>query len=234
MTIQIFTAHSDDIPYSIPLYISKKIKKEKIIISYVFQITNYAPNLINYNINEVSKLRYLELKSFSDILNLEIDPIKFKDACIRKDYFEKKVCHNKPMSKIDKILSKKLLKYITDADLILFPLAIGNHIDHRIILNTGLLYAKSGKNNFGFYEDLPYSYEFSENYINSYIKRINTKVDTYLKKYIVKDKNFVKKKVMYAKLNSSQVSDKYINQILKYSKRRQNIDNGEERIWLKN
>jgi len=232
MRINVYTAHSDDVSYSIPLYLKYLYETgSNIKLLYIFQKTNYAPNLDDHRVSRVSKERMLEVRGFCQKWKIKFEGLNYKDACLRKDYSGKEVCHNQQMTKTDRRLIQRLSSIIEPADLSLFPLAIGDHIDHRILMEIGILQTQQGLN-LGFYEDLPYACEFEDDRIKSYLDYVSKKISFNLVKVTIRDDSFRKTKTLAARINKSQVSEKYIHQIIAYSERRFQCEGGHERVWL--
>ena len=138
MSVIAYSAHSDDLSYSIPLFLrSLQRKGGNIIVKHVFSDTDYAPNLQNHERGYVGSIRSEELLVFCRQNGYQYDCLGFSDACLREDYLNKEVCHFFPLTSDDRNLVSRISSEMDVADLYLFPLAIGNHVDHRILMEVG-------------------------------------------------------------------------------------------------
>jgi LmbE family N-acetylglucosaminyl deacetylase len=233
-TITVISAHSDDAAYSISIMLNKYSSNYTINLIVVFTLTDYAPNLSEKDIKKISQIRKKETQIFAESLNANIFWLDIDDACLRPDYVDKDVCHKQNLTKRDKELIIEIHNKIVcfKSDLYLFPLAIGNHIDHRIIKDLGINMANDGYI-IGFYEDLPYAFEYSQHQLSKQIALINQKLPYNLKSIPISMNNYEQLKTNYANLNSSQICVRYIQEILSYCRRILQDNNCIERLWLR-
>ena len=229
--ITVLSAHSDDVAYSIPIYLNK-LAEENIPINliFVYSITNYSPNELINDVEAITEIRKQETKLFAQCLRANIKWLYLEDACLRPDYTKIDPCDATKMTARDTELVQIVARNIQNNGTILFPLAIGGHIDHRILMEVGAKYARRN-NNIMFYEDLPYAYEYKENEILEQVSSFSRKISKPLEKILVSNPNYESIKKEAARNNCSQLLEQYIDEIISYTKRRFSVDGGHERIW---
>lgn len=76
----------------------------------------------------------------------ELDPDVFRDAAARADE-----------DPLVPQVADRLRRTRGDGDLVLIPAGLGNHLDHRIVAEAGVLLAREHDDHLGFYEDRPYA-----------------------------------------------------------------------------
>jgi len=125
-----------------------------------FTISNFAPYGASTDIEVVTGIRAAEDREFAARLGISQSVIDLGrlDAPIRLRRHFTRVCtrgwlSGQDKSEIDEV--SRLIDLAVPSDALIVPLAVGDHIDHRIANAAGV---KAGANRIaGFYEDLPYS-----------------------------------------------------------------------------
>lgn len=158
--IVLLSPHPDDIAYSLGGSVYLIPPNCHSIIITVFNKSIYvSESSTNLNKQNITLLRKREELSYADRIGVQQFFLNFPDASILgytaqselqgnyKDKRFKYVC-----SKIDNLLCS------ISPDLIFCPIAIGKHIDHRIVFEAAYLSFLKNKWNMLYYEDLPYVY----------------------------------------------------------------------------
>ncbi|EML6324644.1 PIG-L family deacetylase [Bacillus cereus] len=153
----------------------------------------------------LQKIRMKEDYSALCYIGVESQNLNYKDAIYRGNppYYptEKHLFSNLNVNEyglINNIVSS-LRRFSTSRKIqYLFPLGVGNHIDHRIAFEVGFQMHQMGKSII-FYEEVPYSLDFTE--VKNKIQEINLD----LKCEYIDITSFKKKKIEAIKLYKSQI-----------------------------
>lgn len=177
----IFSPHSDDAIFSLGNTLLSKIFPEVTIVT-VFNISNYKIDGIGLT-KEVTCIRKSE-----DTLAFKLAGINsysyldFEDAILRPEY---KILDSyldpKSLAKNDSVYNSvrnQILGSYNNEDMLLFPLGIGNHIDHKILFEIGFEISKS-HNNVYFYKDIAYESANDPEYVSSFLKLLDLKFNSY-------------------------------------------------------
>jgi LmbE family N-acetylglucosaminyl deacetylase len=192
-------------------------------------------------IKAVSRKRANEDRLFCQKIQAHQVVMDFKDSPLRGEeiFFgielndvEKNVTYKPVVRAIERFLSLKFYNSI------LCPLAIGNHVDHLIVLRALLEVIKSSKSTSEvfFYEDLPYASAFKMEKVTS-LARQRTQ-DNNSKLFDISKQENVKRKLL--KIYGSQITNQGIDQIFFHARRLFTLISDEpneigycERLWLK-
>jgi LmbE family N-acetylglucosaminyl deacetylase len=187
--------HFDDACYSIGGLLLKKTAKEVTILT-VFSKSENAPNLkrvqpflrvnkvLDTNIFKklvvevVSKERQKEDQKFCNSLGAVQNILPFSDSLLRgylnpcltnAENINEEPIYKDVLRAIEKYISSGLYNYV------LCPLAVGNHVDHLIVLKAFLQILKRNRDTpeAFFYEDLPYASAYGLDFIDS-LARVRT------------------------------------------------------------
>lgn len=170
-TISIVSPHQDDAALSLALTIRQCLQQGmRVRILNCFTVTDYAPCGSAQTVREVMRLRQEEDHAFTRRMGPGLDILQLGavDSLLRMDTNDvRDVFSGAPFDERDGFaihdVSVRLRAYL-DGGSVLAPLAIRDHIDHRIVyeaccrtVDTDLL---------GFYEDMPYAAEVSQNEVH--------------------------------------------------------------------
>ncbi len=229
--IYIYSPHYDDTFLSLGGYLGLSNEFGKEITSIiVFGKSNnvYKTKLPKDKIEYASSIRCEEEKKNIDLISGNLIVWENYEANIRghktnknslKRYpYEIKLEYDK--SVISKVVNQVRQNLVNNKEVLhLFPLSIGNLVDHLIVRQC-LSKVENGFN-IGFYEDLPYAIE------NSYIEKISDNMNS-----VLLPVNLEKKR-LFIQNYQSQLAEKWIDDITNYmlsiSKQ---LDIYFERIWL--
>jgi LmbE family N-acetylglucosaminyl deacetylase len=106
--------------------------------------------------------------------------------------------------------------------IVIFPLALGGHIEHRLLNSIGRDFRSNGKTNIAFYEDLPYASTMTICKIKRFVRRLNRKLVSLALPGVE-----IEKKISLLKTYKSQLREKDLDMIRQYHAFR-----GDERLWV--
>lgn len=227
----ILSAHCDDVPLSLGGCILGGLFRIKPKVIVVFSISRYiAKSNGTLSEEEITNIRNEEELDVAKFANYNVEFLGLKEVFSRYDYSNVNMVFKINPIEEDPIyedVKEILFELMTRQDgLICSPLSIGNHKDHRIILQIVREFLKKHPERpILFYEDLPYS-DYAKNLaIHDFLKDIDEKL--ILKPFIFSDFN-IEQKVKLIEVYSSQIDERQIKQVIHYWK---SIGKGE-RIWL--
>ena len=158
--ILIVSPHRDDAAFSCAIAIRALSNVASITVANYFTISEYAPFRTD-ELRSVSELRLLEDQKFVSLAGIALEDLNLTDAPQRLEIDVSEISTLRPLETKDAVPRETISKHVLllAPDLVMLPLAIGDHIDHRIaqagVLDTGIP-------NLAFYEDLPYSARANE------------------------------------------------------------------------
>jgi len=229
--VLILSAHCDDAPLCLGGSLLGGLFKIKPKVIIVFPISRYIiKNDTDLSEVEITRIRNKEERVAAELANYEVVFLGFKEVFSRYDYSDLEMVFKLLPVKEDPIyeeVKKKLLEIVIDHDgIICSPLAIGNHKDHRLILQVMKEFLKLNSNMpVLFYEDLPYS-DYTKNLVKpDFLVEIDENL--ILKPFLFSDFD-MEQKVKLIKVYQSQIDERQVKQVIHYWK---SIGKGE-RIWL--
>jgi LmbE family N-acetylglucosaminyl deacetylase len=228
--ILIISAHLDDIPLSIGgcLLGNMFIKKPDVIVVFTISRWTIIENH-NWTSKQITEMRQKEERRVAEIADYNISFLGYKEAYSRPGYEEYNSIFTPRDVKSDPIyptIKNKLLETILSHNgIICCPLAIGDHIDHRIIHNIIADYIKSNPEQpIMFFEDLYYADQVPKSIIKNIIAELKKNIN--ISPYLFTDFN-IEEKTKLLEIYKSQLNQELINHIVHYYRQ---IGNGE-RIW---
>lgn len=245
----VISPHLDDAVLSLFGYIYSSKEKKKLILnifsgvpSEVINLSDLAKTIIQQDLNiskpdlidaiNYYKCRLNEDREVMDNYKFDYYNMGLLDAIFRGNppFYPKEESLFKAINSLDEILITKISKFIkrnfTKKCKMIFPLAIGNHVDHQIVYEVGKNLSKEGYNCF-FYEDFPYS-----SYDNEQIINYPCKNPIYIDLSKILDK-----KVEAISRYESQIQGLFGNKenisltLNQYFKKNNNLNYAFERIW---
>jgi len=163
----VISPHSDDACYSLACMLRTVARslEARLEIITCFSISDFEANPHNRSIDAISRIRKSEDREFQKFIggNCEMQWLDLLDAPLR-GYNLSDICRGNSFTKEDErlveILSKAVGRKITQDSTVYLPLAIGNHVDHRIALSSAIRLIEYGglsQEQVVYYEDLPYA-----------------------------------------------------------------------------
>ncbi len=219
----IFSPHCDDVAFSLGGSIINNFLKN-IIVCTIYTKTNYYLNK-SEKIKNVTKTRLNEeIKVFRN-LGISYTFLNFNDSEGREYFSENEYISpsNNPKkdssfirvkNKIYQIVNKKKDK------ILLFPLGIGYHVDHRILFEIGKELSKKGHFVL-FYEDVGYKMTEKNDLIQTYVRENFPQLASRTFFF-----NNVEDKIKLCEEYKTQISKEIINNINKIARKREG-----ERVW---
>ena len=223
--------HPDDIAFSIGGLLSKG-NMNNVTVLDVFSLSSflYDRQLSKEVSGTVTRLRKQEERRFCNSIRANCCFLDFPDSSLRgyTGYFVKSKLEEELENAVLDSIEQKLID--TEYDSVLYPLGIGDHIDHLIV--SSAVQNLSFKHNdivfFG-YEDLPYA---GEGNINNSLRRLYD--EGYVSFMIKYDEAVWKAKVKLLKIFESQVRECDISICKEYANVLCNRTGYCERIWRRN
>ncbi len=192
----------------------------------VFTNSLWAPNRPDtFDIKEITDIRRREDASYCGSLGLRHINLGFDDSSVRgydaRSELLAIASEDKAYAQVKKQITDLLID--TELDFLFCPLAVGNHIDHKIIFET----VKGIKpRNVFYYEDLPYASGSTEQSINS----ITGTILKSPKAYYVEIQTVINEKLSDIAIYNSQLEADLFDKVKAYSYRFCR-KKGFERIW---
>jgi len=236
--LTIVSPHRDDVPFSLYLSLSQwRAVPLKLNVVTVFNLSVYAPraSALPSNLDEaksiVTSLRKREDSRVFRLIDktIRVEELNFLDAPLRLGISVASVC--KPQSfLIDgrpevETLSHRFRRYFLRG-LVLAPLALGGHVDHRIVRAAAIKSAMPQK--LGFYEDLPYATWVSDASLRKAVLAAEHGTGVPLKSSLVRQKGSIFRKRSVISRYQSQITRKEANAIARFACNY----GGAERIWV--
>ncbi|MCX7747691.1 MAG: PIG-L family deacetylase [Clostridia bacterium] len=200
---------------------------ESLVLINVFTKSLWAPGIIGeVKCEKVETVRTCEDRFYCEKYGIEQMNLGFRDSSVRgydaDSELAAEVCNDKIYHDVLKCL-RKLIKSM-QYDFIFCPVGVGNHIDHKIVLEA-LRGMEPGK--ILFYEDLPYAVKYNELEIYKSIKGDLGE----LKEYFIDITRVFDKKIEDILLYQSQLESDLLLNIRKCAERFKG-DAFMERIWV--
>ncbi|RCX11126.1 LmbE family N-acetylglucosaminyl deacetylase [Anaerobacterium chartisolvens] len=133
----------------------------------VFTNSLWAPNCPDtLDMKEITEIRHREDASYCSRLGLQYINLDFDDSSVRGYDAQIELSASVNEDKAYAPVKRRIAELLSDMDFdfVFCPLAVGNHIDHRIIFET---VKEARPRNVLYYEDLPYALGFTEESIKS-------------------------------------------------------------------
>jgi LmbE family N-acetylglucosaminyl deacetylase len=232
LRVRIASPHFDDAAFSVGLTIDALVRAHhKVKLINCFTQTEYAPFASDCAPADVNRLRRAEDREFLSCFKDQVELLDAGrlDAPLRLRCGLRKVRQRRRLANHDNDEAAALASVLKEntKSLLLLPLALGSHIDHRVTLEAGFR-ALSGSRLFGLYEDLPYAAELRECCIRSTVARISRLLGVVLLPVLVRHDSDLVSKAMFMRIYKSQISDAQVAKAATYARRYA----GGERLWV--
>jgi LmbE family N-acetylglucosaminyl deacetylase len=228
-TLVVASPHRDDAALSAGLIISRWAARNwPVTIVNCFTVSDYAPNRPGLNALEVTKLRRQEDESFASALGgrAQFADLGLLDAPLRLQCSSDVVCGfqaaEKQLAETVESVATAMAPFV--GEILLAPLAIGDHIDHLVVRRACSSFIRSAL--VAFYEDLPYAGAADAGAIAAAISAIESASDVVLEGVIVPAANAVSRKMRLVHIYSSQLSGDDEAQIASHT-----LSLAGERFW---
>ena len=237
MDILILSPHRGDAAFSLALSMSAwLLGGHSVTIMNVFTRSVYAPYSDAESVHENDRLSYVsamrrkEDQAFlRQLPGAKMIDLNIKDAPLRLHCSADVVCDIPPnpadgaFAKIHKAMAKHAGK---DGAALVIPLALGRHVDHRVVRDAAL--PLSARLPCAFYEDLPYATDDGVSAdLQGFREDVRSQYHHDLCSFICQHKRSTAWKRKIALGYTSQVSDERADLISSFAERY----NGHERIW---
>lgn len=231
ISLTVLSPHRDDAVFSLYLALRKWQQSPlRIIILNFFTQSNYAPRISGKGAALVSNVRKTEdHKALAKIgKNIQILDCDLLDAPLRLGIEAAAVC--RPETRPDTRCVTEIAAYIRNLarnDLLLAPLSLGGHVDHRAV-NEAAIASASKKSRLAFYEDLPYATWTPQDTLQRQVHAMEARIGIPLRPVIVRQRGEVRRKQYAAARYQSQITLQEAIWIARFSLR---YGTGE-RLWI--
>ena len=230
--LTVLSPHRDDALFSLALALSRWSKfSSPITVLNFFTVSSYAPLSTASSISAVSTLRRSEDRRALYRIDPRIKAISlgFLDAPLRMNISVGSITalENEQLRPAGETrdLARSMQPYFRCC-LVLAPLALANHIDHRAVYSAALT-VQAGQR-LGFYEDLPYATWVSGDELATRLAETERATGVPLKPLVIQGKGGVAKKRRDIRVYRSQIRRNEADVIARYASR----FGGGERIWI--
>ncbi len=214
--------HRDDAAFSCGIAIQYLTGYFSICVANCFTVSEYAP-FRNVEAGTVSELRRREDQAFARFSQARLEDLNLIDAPERLNIGVSEISSSRPLDDRDSVPRAAIKEHVRSLapDLVMLPLAIGDHIDHRIA-QAGAIDA--GEPGLAFYEDLPYCARAPEDAPSVRASELNLG----LFPLRIGFEGAEEWKRQCASLYPSQIDGKTVSEIAHFSNRY----SGGERFWV--
>lgn len=158
----ILSAHADDAALSIGCVLTIEPLFYPATIVTVFSRTDFAPLLVDQGEERVSRVRSEEDRRFSSILGCDLIELGYRDAKLRLNKSRISALFDSSRLVPEDLVQNVVADLYAVASscrpaLIVSPLGVGNHIDHRVVRICSDVFASSTGTLLLLYEDQPYA-----------------------------------------------------------------------------
>lgn len=210
----LISPHSDDIAYSLGGTLLTEYLSSPMMLVTVFTKSNFSRRVKLSDPKEITKIRTLEDAKFAEEIRIEYKGLNFPESPLRgkityEEIFGNSDPYSDPIYREVYVSLSKLLKEFPDA-LVISPMSIGNHLDHRIVLESCLAICKENNIKILFYEDLPYASLFT-------LKQIEDKafkIDPNLKPYKIDITSVLRRKLDNLKIYKTQTGKEIPREVI--------------------
>jgi len=235
-TLSVLSPHCDDAVFSLAISLRAwRERRVQLRIVNFFTRSLYGPRavaLVNGGESEwyISALRTREDRRAIAALDPEIaiDSYGMLDAPIRLRIDARSVCNAERISPREedvKVIAGLCKSYVTTG-LVIAPLGIGGHVDHRTVRIAALRLGKSFR--VGFYEDLPYATWTPDNVVLQQVTDIERETGFRLHPHIIRSRYAIRNKIGVVRRYESQIDGSQAREIARFAEKYRN----GERIWL--
>lgn len=175
----LFSPHSDDIAYSLGGTLLSGFFENSLMVT-VFTKSTFSPRILLNSEEEITQKRIQEDSNFAKSVGLFLMSLSFPEPPLRgleTDYkiFNADAYSDPIFNSVYEAIYNIIASY--PSSLVVSPLALGNHIDHKIVLLCCLKACEVLKNPILFYEDLPYVAGMTFKQIQEHICIINPNLE---------------------------------------------------------
>jgi LmbE family N-acetylglucosaminyl deacetylase len=232
LRVRIASPHFDDAAFSVGLTMDALVRAHhKVKLINCFTQSEYAPFARNCAREDVNLLRRAEDREFLSCFKGQVESLDAGrlDAPLRLRCGLRKVRPSRRLTNDDIHEAAALASVLKEnsKSLLLLPLALGCHIDHRVTLEAGFR-ALTGSRLFALYEDLPYAAELRECCIRSSVTRVSRLLGVVLLPILVRQDSDLVSKAMFMGIYKSQISAAEVAKTAEYERRHA----GGERLWI--
>ena|SRR5438094_2014319 len=226
--------HFDDMAYSnggVLRILSLGLALNEIItVVNVFTRSRYSAFGSGKDPDEITSTRKREDSEYCRVLGINSVDLGFRDSSMRGYTDRTELVRTvKGERKLVGMVSKRLSKVLRELSptSILLPLALGDHVDHRIVFESVSSFQPVRSLKL-YYEDLPYAGDMRLTEVNEHA---NCSLGSCVP-ISVDIKQFLNKKIQDMKIYGSQTGRHEIRAVLSHARRISNRSSACERLWM--
>lgn len=223
----VISSHMDDAALSLgSALLAGSLGKEPTIVN-VFSRSNYTTdNAGTGDVEVITEIRKAEEMRACQLMRANVEFLDFEEVLVRGVVKANELLKKRLNPARDPIYGRvaetltALVETVMPA-IVIFPLALGGHVEHRLLNNIGRDFLSSGKTNIAFYEDLPYASTTTIRKIERVARRLNRNLVSFALAGVE-----IEKKISLLKTYESQMREKDLSMIRQYHAFR-----GDEHLW---
>lgn len=223
----VISSHMDDAALSLgSALLAGSLGKEPTIVN-VFSRSNYTiDNAGTGDVEVITEIRKAEEMRACQLMRANVEFLDFEEVLVRGVVKANELLKKRFNPARDPIYGRvaetltALVETVMPA-IVIFPLAPGGHVEHRLLNHIGRDFLSSGKTNIAFYEDLPYASTTTIRKIERVARRLNRNLVSFALPGVE-----IEKKISLLKIYESQMREKDLSMI-----RRHHAFRGDERLW---
>jgi LmbE family N-acetylglucosaminyl deacetylase len=225
--------HADDLALSCGGAILQTWFPEPYLFVTVFSRSGFARNAPGgADVDMVSRLRIAEDRTYADAFGARYVALGFTEASLRDDgpVFNEGCSASDNAALTGEVANRieKTLAAVPNDTVLVCPMGIGGHLDHRIVCHVGTFRAKSVKGPRVFYEDLPYAAALG-------LGRLRQRVGAVapgLRPSLVSIDDVIARKKMMLRIYKTQYRSDYVEAVVFHATRLSGAPKGaSERLW---
>lgn len=232
-TVTILSPHRDDAAFSLSIALCRWSEAgETLRVINVFTTSEYAPQAILPSRLSVSSIRSREDRGALAAIDrrIRIESLDWLDAPLRLQIDLSAISRPETMKLQSREELDRLARHFRKCfaqGLVLAPLGLGNHVDHRVVNEAAM--ASSRNAQLAFYEDLPYASWTPEECLRAKVMDLERRLAARLAPVVIRSAACgVKRKLSIVNRYKSQITPEEGAVIAKYAVRYR----GGERIWI--
>lgn len=230
--LTVLSPHQDDAVFSLFLALSRWCSSRlSITIANFFTTSSYAPHTDAQSTLAISSVRQKEDLRALFLLSpqIRVESLRLLDAPLRLTISSAAISeadNERLLHPADIHALSQQITNLSSNGLVLAPLALGNHIDHRAV-HLAAINLQLG-HRLGFYEDLPYATWTSDEQLSQRLTQTERTTQVPLKPVIIRNRSALSNKFRAVSYYNSQITRDEAQAITRFANR---YGRGE-RIWI--
>lgn len=226
--------HSDDLAFSLAGALWDGRFGELLPLT-VFTVSNFNYADIPPDVEIITNIRKREDRGFYRKLSSCQPPnwLDYRDAPLRLGIHYLQAL-TVPLSPGDELeverIAADIKEILQPGGLLIAPLGLGNHIDHRLTTLAACKLTDHGGDMI-FYEDMPYAAKLEEQEIRQAVEQVESRIGVKLEPELLPSPTLIKAKEWAVQSYASQIYGEFLNSLLTHASRLRVEGICAERIW---